>query len=116
MNCDILETLYIRSNGDIPCHDDAGETILLGRVEQGNPDWDILTVFDNPFYQHIWTALREGAPPWPETRAQECAPRLAAEDQRIESSAMESFPKIALIRSFPASPLRSGSDSDMNRR
>ena len=72
MNCEILETLYIRSNGDIPCHDDAGETILLGRVEQGNPDWDILTVFDNRLYQHIRTALREGVPPWPETCAR-CA-------------------------------------------
>jgi len=69
MNCEILETLYIRSNGDIPCHDDAGETILLGRVEPDNPDWDILTVFDHPFYQHIRTALRNGAAPWPETCA-----------------------------------------------
>lgn len=67
MNCEILEKLYIRSNGDIPCYDDAGETILLGRVEPDNPDWDIRTVFDNPSYRHIRTALRNGMPPWPET-------------------------------------------------
>jgi hypothetical protein len=67
MNCEILEKLYIRSNGDIPCYDDAGETILLGRVEAGNPDWDIRQVFDNPSYRHIRAALRNGTAPWPET-------------------------------------------------
>ena len=42
--------------------------------------------------------------------------RRHAEDQRIESSAIESFPKIARIRSRPASFLRSGSASSMNVR
>jgi hypothetical protein len=42
--------------------------------------------------------------------------KQAAEDHRIESSAIASLPKIALIKSLPASPLHSESASDTKRR
>jgi hypothetical protein len=67
MNCEILNTLYIRSNGDIPCDDDNGEKIILGRVEPGQPDWDILAVLNNRYYSHIRDAFAQGRTPWPDT-------------------------------------------------
>jgi hypothetical protein len=65
MNCEILETLYVRSNGDIPCNDDAGETVILGRVE-ADPEWSIGEVLDGPRFVTIREALSAGAAPWPE--------------------------------------------------
>lgn len=67
MSCEILNTLYLRSNGDIPCHDDAGETVLLGRVDAGDPAWDIMTVFGNANYERVRSAFAQGGTPWGET-------------------------------------------------
>jgi organic radical activating enzyme len=65
MNCEILETLYVRSNGDIPCNDDAGEPIILGRVE-ADPGWTIDEVLRGPRFVAIRSALAAGNAPWPE--------------------------------------------------
>lgn len=67
MNCAILETLYVRSNGDIPCHDDLGERILLGRVEHTASGWSVVSVVTNDRYRHIRDSLAAGRPPWPDT-------------------------------------------------
>lgn len=65
MNCCILSTLYVRSNGDIPCHDDAGENILLGRVQLLEKGWSIQKVVEGPLYGAIRRSLRQGMAPWP---------------------------------------------------
>jgi hypothetical protein len=66
MNCEILETLYIRSNGDVMCNDDAGDNLLLGSIHPSNPQWASTAVLVNARYQHIRAALRRGQMPWPE--------------------------------------------------
>ena len=65
MNCEILETLYVKSNGDIPCNDCVGENQLLGRVQMDNPDWSITAVLDNQLYGQIRKSLTRGEAPWP---------------------------------------------------
>lgn len=64
MNCDILETLYVRSNGDIPCNCDAGEQVILGRVDADDPTWDISKVLTNSKFSHIRDSLSSGVIPW----------------------------------------------------
>ena len=67
MNCEILSTLYIRSNGDIPCNDDAGEKIILGNVTANSSGWDAVSLFQNSNYEKIRDSLRDGVAPWPDT-------------------------------------------------
>jgi hypothetical protein len=63
VNCVILNDLYVRSNGDIPCYDDAGEAIILGRV-QLEKNWSISSVLSNPLYTHIRDSLQAERAPW----------------------------------------------------
>jgi len=70
MNCEILETLYVRSNGDIPCNDDAGEQLLLGRVEV-EPAWTITDVFTGDSFRSLRGSLGAGAAPW--SQCERCA-------------------------------------------
>lgn len=64
MNCEILETLYVKSNGDVLCNDDAGEQVLLGRVVSDDPSWNIDELFSNSQYSRIRESLSSGLPPW----------------------------------------------------
>ncbi len=64
MNCEILETIYVRSNGDIPCDCDKGEQILLGTIDHLDPSWDIEDVLTNEQYTHMRTTLSSGVLPW----------------------------------------------------
>ena len=65
MNCEILDTLYIRANGDIPCDDDAGERIILAHA--GAADWSLHSTLRNAAYAHIRESLSKGQAPWPDT-------------------------------------------------
>ena len=65
MNCEILSTLYIRSDGDIACNDDAGERILLDSVPRSG-EWDVINTFQNANYTSIRSALENGRTPWAE--------------------------------------------------
>lgn len=71
MNCEILETLYVRSNGDIPCNDDAGEEVLLGRVDLDDPAWSIEQVLGGAPFAEIRNKLSAGEAPW--SQCQRCA-------------------------------------------
>lgn len=64
MNCEILETIYVRSNGDIPCDCDAGEKILLGRINTLDPSWNIQDILANNQYASIRKSLSANVPPW----------------------------------------------------
>jgi hypothetical protein len=64
VDCEILRTLYIRADGEIPCHDDAGERVPLGRAA-ADPTWSIEQVFGNERFQRIRLALADGRAPWP---------------------------------------------------
>ena len=67
MNCEILQTLYLRSNGDVPCNDDAGESrVLLGLVRTESKKWSATALVTNHRYQHIRAALQRGEAPWPD--------------------------------------------------
>jgi hypothetical protein len=65
MNCEILETLYVRSNGDVVCNDDAGEAVLLGRIRVGLPRWSVSRLLENPFYRLVRERLAHDVVPWP---------------------------------------------------
>lgn len=58
MNCDILSTLYVKSNGEILCNDDFGERVSLGSCRQSADDPDIHQTLNNDRYQHIREALK----------------------------------------------------------
>jgi len=63
MNCRILNSLYVRANGEIVCDDDAGKGISLGNVFSTD-EWSIRDIFDNEKYQHIRKSFSMGFPPW----------------------------------------------------
>ena len=69
MNCEILRTLYVRANGQIPCNDDLGERQGLGWVE---PGFTLRALFESEPYVRIREALKRAEPPWPDLCAQ-CA-------------------------------------------
>src|SRR4030067_1528637 len=73
MNCEILHTIYVKSNGDIPCSCNYyGEQVLLGKIIHDDPLWDIQTVLTNDKYTHIRNSLSSGTPPW-EDICKKCA-------------------------------------------
>lgn len=47
MNCEILETLYLKSNGLIPCNDDVGEEVILGRVDASDSEFSVRRLVRN---------------------------------------------------------------------
>jgi len=55
----------MRSSGDVPCQDDVGEDVLLGRVNAGQRDWSVESIINGPFYNAIRSSLQDGRPPWP---------------------------------------------------
>jgi hypothetical protein len=64
MDCVIPETLYLKANGVFPCHDDAGEVIPLGQLEDG---FSLRGLLDGDKYGHIRSELESGRAPWPGT-------------------------------------------------
>jgi len=72
MNCDILATLYIKSNGEILCNDDFGERVSLGSCHSNGEATSIHHTLNNERYEHIRTALQRGAVPWPNV-CEDCA-------------------------------------------
>lgn len=64
MDCVILETLYLKANGVFPCHDDAGEGIPLGQLDDG---FSLQGLLDGDGYGHIRRELEAGRTPWPGT-------------------------------------------------
>lgn len=64
MNCEILHTLYIKSNGEVLCNDDYGERVLLADVAVDLPHGGMERLFSNDQYQHIRTAFSTGVVPW----------------------------------------------------
>ncbi len=65
MNCEILDILYIRSNGEIPCNCSFGEQINLDWAKS-DADWDIDEVFYNRKFAHIRESFKQGKMPWKE--------------------------------------------------
>jgi hypothetical protein len=64
MDCVIPETLYLKANGVFPCHDDAGEVIPLGQLEDG---FSLRGLLEGDQYGHIRRELESGRAPWPGT-------------------------------------------------
>jgi MoaA/NifB/PqqE/SkfB family radical SAM enzyme len=64
MDCVIPETLYLKANGVFPCHDDAGEVIPLGQLEDG---FSLRGLLDGAGYDHVRRELQAGRAPWPGT-------------------------------------------------
>ena len=67
MFCEILQTLYVKSNGLVVCNDDFGERVRLGRIDPTTPNWSIVRdLFENERYGDIRNAFRNDTLPWPE--------------------------------------------------
>jgi organic radical activating enzyme len=69
MNCQVLQTIYVRSNGDVPCAHDAGEPILLGRLGRGS---SVSAMLKGERLEHVRSSLKAGQKPWP-TICSNCA-------------------------------------------
>lgn len=92
MNCEILRTLYLRSNGEIPCNCAAGERINLG-WSLGDPDWDISKVFENENYTAIRESFAADKTPWGSV-CERCAffvPKEPMDDQLAKTKRIEKF-------------------------
>jgi len=67
MFCEILHTLYVKSNGLVVCNDDFGEAVELGMVDTESTDWDIVAnLFENSRYAEIRAGFSNGRLPWPD--------------------------------------------------
>jgi len=64
MNCEILNTLYVKSNGEVLCNDDYGERVKLGVITREITAQDISALFNNEQYQTIRDAFSRGEVPW----------------------------------------------------
>ncbi len=64
MNCEILHTLYIKSNGEVLCNDDYGERVTLANVSIDLQNATMQDLFSNQAYQHIRESLSGGQIPW----------------------------------------------------
>ena len=62
MDCVMPEILYLKANGVFPCHDDAGEVIALGQLEDG---FSLRGMLDGAGYDHVRRELQAGRAPWP---------------------------------------------------
>ena len=95
MNCEVLQTLYVRHNGDIPCDDDAGERILLGTIPfSADEPWSPTPLFTNKHYRHISQALTRGEMPWPDVCAG-CA-FIRPDEKLVDPLARRSIRKLQL--------------------
>lgn len=63
MNCEILRTIYLRANTEIPCNACAGERVNLGWARAA-PDWSATQLFNEGRFRQITEALANGEPPW----------------------------------------------------
>ena len=63
MNCEILNVLYVKANGEILCHDDFGERISLNWVRP-EETFSMDAVFAGPKHQHIRDSFAAGKVPW----------------------------------------------------
>lgn len=65
MNCEIFETLYLKSNGEILCNDDSGEQICLDHIRDDGRPWSITGFFGNEQLTNIFQSFHSGYVPWP---------------------------------------------------
>jgi len=79
MYCEILSTLYVKSNGDIPCHDDYGERIILTNLNE-SPTID--KIIASKQFNSIERRLSSSSIPW-ENICDKCA--FFRPDQNFEN-------------------------------
>lgn len=65
MYCDILDSFYLKPNGQVPCEDDIGEAVTLGVIENAG-DWSPDRFFASPKYLELRAAHQAGRLPWGE--------------------------------------------------
>jgi hypothetical protein len=67
MNCEIVRSIYLRSNSEIACYDDAGGQIVLGRRSRTGELTDVDAILNHGPYKHVRDSLKNGKLPWPGT-------------------------------------------------
>lgn len=65
MYCRILDYLYVRTNGFVPCDDDYGQGRILGTIENSD-EFNLDNLFCNDNYKHIDDSFSKGTVPWKE--------------------------------------------------
>jgi len=66
MNCEILRTLYVKANGEIPCNDDQGEQVSLGRLHSAAEGTGIVALLEGATFEHLRACFSSGRIPWPD--------------------------------------------------
>jgi molybdenum cofactor biosynthesis enzyme MoaA len=66
MDCRILRSLTLKSDGHLCCDDSSGYGLHLGEVS-AKPSWSLREVLQGPVWTHIRNSFRQGKVPWPGT-------------------------------------------------
>src|SRR5436309_401469 len=66
MDCRIIRSLTLKSDGHFACDDSAGYRVHLGEVSTKQA-WNIKSVFEAPVWKHVRQSFAEGRVPWPGT-------------------------------------------------
>jgi organic radical activating enzyme len=66
MDCRILRSLTLKSDGHLCCDDSSGYGLHLGEVS-AKPSWRLQEVIRGPVWTHIRNSFRQGNVPWPGT-------------------------------------------------
>jgi hypothetical protein len=88
MDCRILRSVTLKSDGHLSCDDSSGYRVHLGEVSS-KAAWSIKKVFEAPVMRHVRQSFREGRVAWPGT-CEGCdllspgAPALDTLSSRIE--------------------------------
>jgi organic radical activating enzyme len=64
MDCRILRSLTLKSDGHLACDDSSGYRIHLGEVSTRQA-WNIKSVFEAPVWKHVRQSFADGHVPWP---------------------------------------------------
>lgn len=98
MNCQILRTLYVRANGEIPCEDDFGERLTLGWLPDDPETPAIGRILENDAFATIRAAFARGEAPWPEV-CRSCA-LLRPDEQPVDELGRRVIEKLQLESSL----------------
>lgn len=63
MTCEMLDIVYLRANGELPCNCATGEKVNLDWLND-RADWNLVKAFENERFSQIRRSFAEGQLPW----------------------------------------------------
>jgi organic radical activating enzyme len=103
MDCRILRSLTLKSDGHLSCDDSMGYRVHLGEVST-KAAWNIKSVFEGPVWKHVRQSFAQGRVPWPGTceRCDLLSPGAAPVDTLASSVEVRIEPTLACELRCPA--------------